>query len=169
LRAGLNVHGRAQLAELEDLWGAAVLEWNPAEDQRFVAALENVAMGKAQAFSLGQHVQELLQHLLAVTGGSGMFGNQAATELLVRLGVWRRDENLHLKRSPRDLTMPPDATAEAARLLASPPADPDAAQRESMRSAALAIDDRRDATDVDDAVSIEVRCRSPADPPPPAR
>lgn len=81
---------------------------------------------------------------------------QDATELLQSIGWWQPHLQLNLINSGVSEAFEPELEAEAQRLLASPPPDPDAALRRDLTAthSIVTVDDAS-TTEIDDGVSLE--------------
>lgn len=80
---------------------------------------------------------------------------RSAADLLVAIGRWGAFENLSLKRYDVPVFFRDSLRAQAAALLASPPADEDASTRKDLTRLTVYAIDSDDTVEIDDGVSAE--------------
>ncbi|KAL4445906.1 hypothetical protein ABPG77_009105 [Micractinium sp. CCAP 211/92] len=128
--------------------GAAAWQAGPHAER--LAALEALALGSLPP--VGEQYQ-LASRTLARLGKAP--STQDAAELLQSIGWWEPHLQLNLLAAGVSERFPPELEAEAQRLLAAPPPDPDAGRRRDLTPHTVYTLDDASTTEIDDGISLE--------------
>ena len=142
---------RLQETEAGAAWLKAVWQGEPAPEPKGRAALVELLR---QMAVFGPEGEDYAQGK-ALLEKAGLTMGDAPFLLLLRLGVFKEDENLDLHRLETPREFAPDQREEAVRLCRQPPADPYADKRLDLASQRCFTIDGERTRDFDDALSLE--------------